>query len=72
MIEQLKKNQLALTYGFENLIASNRDVLTLNEMPKIEGEEITIASLENRFGQEEKDILENFGLPKPGNLMKMS
>ena len=65
VIEQLRENQLALTGGFRDLVESNRDVLSLKELPfpsGVEGEaalgqepkeKTMIAVANNRFVEDE-------------------
>ena len=77
--EQLRKNELALTDGFKDLVESNRDIITLNkELPQIEApfegpseKGITYADIDNRFDRDDKIILKNYGLPKPSELMSL-
>ena len=76
VIEQLRQNQRALTGDLRNLTESNRDLLTLQqELPQIEtpAEEkgVTLANVENRFNKNDKAILQQFGLPKPSELMNI-
>ena len=75
VIEQLRENQLALTEGFKDLVETNGDVITLNkELPQIEAEppkERITADVDNRFSQDEKNILKSFGLSMPRDLMSL-
>lgn len=66
IIEQLKKNQLALTEGIQ-------DIMTLNqELPQITYEERKefIANIENKFDEEDKKIIEYSGLDPPSALLQ--
>ena len=82
VIQQLEKNQLALTSGFQDLVESNKDILTLNkELPFAEQpaipphseatqETITVQP-NNMFTESElKFLKENFH--EPNDLLKMS
>ena len=57
IIEQLKENQLALTSGIQGIMA-------LPQKTK-EGRKDLIANIENRFDEEDRQILDKLGLIQP-------
>ena len=80
MIEQLQKNQLALTSGII------QDIMTLNrELPQITPEEfadpkelpapeekVIIADINKKFGEKDFEIIGKFGLVLPQDLLKLN
>ena len=79
IIEQLQKNQLALTSGIQ-------DIMTLNtELPQIAPEEfadpkelpapeekVIIADINKKFKEKDFEIIEKFGLVLPPDLLKLN
>ena len=76
LIEQLQKNQLALTKGFDGIIDANQRAIVFDtELPKaIEGQETgpTILNIDNAFNNDERNILKNKELLKPSDLTQVS
>ena len=70
VIEQLRQNQLALTGGIQDIVTLNRELPQLQ--PPDEERGVTQARIENRFNKNDKNILKNFKLPKPSELMGMA
>ena len=70
VIEQLRQNQLALTGGIQDIVTLNRELPQLQ--PPDEERGVTQARIENRFNKDDKNILKNFKLPKPSELMGMA
>ena len=73
VIEQLQKNQLALTSGIQDIMTLNR------ELPQIAPEELAItpkeekvyiANIGKRFNEEDMKIIEDLGLVTPAELLK--
>ena len=76
LIEQLQKNQLALTKGFDKVIDANQRAIVFDtELPKaIEDKETgpTILNIDNAFNNDERIILKNKELLKPSDLTQVS
>ena len=61
VIEQLKENQLALTSGIQALALPQKTV---------EDKKDLIANIENRFDEEDRQILDKLGLIQPSELFE--
>ena len=80
LIEQLQKNQKALTEGMDNILESNLKAITFQqELPQaIEGpsdepkKEPIQLDIENNFNKDDKIILNNLQLTKPKDLTQIS
>ena len=66
VIEQLKENQLALTSGIQDIMTLNR------ELPQVTYEERKdlTANIENRFDDEDRQIIDKLGLIQPATLFQ--
>ena len=86
VIQQLEKNQLALTSGFKDLAETQKDILTLNKELPFAGEqptdtqpaipapppgEVITVKPNNMFTESELEYLKEF-FHEPNNLLKMS
>jgi len=78
VIEQLQKNQKALTEGIGNIVeASQRAITFEEELPKaIKGpdepkREPSILDVDNNFDKNDRIILNNYDLMKPANLTQV-
>ena len=82
LIEQLQKNQKAITQGMDNILESNLRAITFQqELPQaqaIEGpsdepkKEPIQLNIENNFNKDDKIILNNLQLTKPKDLTQIS
>ena len=67
VIEQLQKNQLALTSGIQDIMTLNAELpqITAEEPVAPENREDFIANIENRFESEDRQIIDKLGLIPP-------
>ena len=75
VIEQLQKNQLALTSGIQDIMTLNTELpkITAEEMPDLptpKEEKVFIANIEKRFDEKDNEIIDELGLIKPRELLK--
>ena len=75
VIEQLHKNQLALTSGIQDIMTLNTELpkITAEEMPDLptpKEEKVFIANIEKRFHEKDNEIIDELGLIKPSELLK--
>ena len=76
VIEQLQKNQLALTSGIQDIITLNRELpqIAPEEMPELpitpKEEKVFIANIGKRFDEKDMEIIDELGLIKPSKLLK--
>ena len=75
VIEQLQKNQLALTSGIQDIMTLNRELpqIAPEEMqksPAPKEEKVFIANIEKRFDEKDNEIIDELGLIKPSELLK--
>ena len=75
IIEQLQRNQLALTQGFDDIIDANQRAIMFNtELPKAIEEEKTGPTkleIDNDYNNNERTILNNYKLLKPSDLTQV-
>ena len=79
MIEQLQKNQLALTSGLEDIMTLNRELPQVKpedfggprELPAPE-EKVLIANIDKKFNEEEMEIIKKNKLMAPSELLKLN
>ena len=79
MIEQLQKNQLALTSGLEDIMTLNRDLPQVKpedfggpkELPAPE-EKVLIADINKKFNEEDFEYFEKNSLILPTDLLKLN
>ena len=79
VIEQLKKNQLALTSGIQDIMTLNRELPQITpedfvgpkELPAPE-EKVIIADINKKFGEKDFVIIGKFGLVLPDDLLKLN
>ena len=77
VIEQLQKNQLALTSGLEDIMALNRELPQLEpedaprELPA-PNEQVLMANMDKKFNEEEKATLNKNDLMAPSQLLKLN
>ena len=79
VIEQLQKNQLALTSGLEDIMALNRELPQLEpedlgeprELPASD-EQVLMANMDKKFNEEEKATLNKNKLMAPSELLKLN
>ena len=76
VIEQLQKNQLALTSGIQDIITLNRELpqIAHEEMQELpitpKEEKVFIANIGKRFDEKDMEIIDELGLIKPSELLK--
>ena len=76
MIEQLQKDQLALTSGIQDIITLNRELpqIAPEEMQELpitpKEEKVYIANIGKRFDEKDLEIIEDLGLVTPADLLK--
>ena len=76
VIEQLQKNQLALTSGIQDIITLNRELpqIAPEEMQELaitpKEEKVFIANIGKRFIEKDMEIIDELGLIKPSELLK--
>ena len=76
MIEQLQKNQLALTSGIQDIMSLNRELpqIAPEEMQEVpitpKEENVFIVNIGKRFDEEDMEIIDELGLIKPSTLIK--
>ena len=78
VIEQLQKNQLALTSGIQDIMTLNRELPQVEpedfggpkELPALE--EKALANLDNKFTKEEKEIIKKNNFMDPSELLKLN
>ena len=76
VIEQLQKNQLALTGGIQDIISLNRELpqIAPEEMQELaitpKEEKVFIANIGKRFDEKDMVIIDELGLIKPSELLK--
>ena len=79
MIEQLQKNQKALTSGIQDIMTLNRELPQIapeelegaKELPAPETE-IIMADIDKKFGEKDKKILGRYQLRMPSLLLKLN
>ena len=79
VIEQLQKNQLALTSGIQDIMTLNRELPQITpeefadpkELPAPE-EKVIIADINKKFGEKDFEIIGKFGLVLPQDLLKLN
>ena len=79
VIEQLQKNQVALTSGLEDIMALNRELPQLKpedlgeprELPAPD-EQVLMANMDKKFNEEEKATLNKNNLRAPSELLKLN
>ena len=79
MIEQLQKNQKAITSGIQDIMTLNRELPQIapeefadpKELPAPE-EKVIIADINKTFGEKDFEIIEKFGLILPPDLLKLN
>ena len=79
VIEQLQKNQKALTSGIQDIMTLNRELPQIapdkfadpKELPAPE-EKVTIADINKKFGENDFEIIGKFGLVLPPDLLKFN
>ena len=79
VIEQLQKNQLALTSGLEDIMALDRELPQLEpedlgeprELPA-PNEQVLMANMDKKFNEEEKATLNKNKLMAPSELLKLN
>ena len=77
MIEQLKKNQLALTSGIQDIMTLNRDLpqITPDDIPgelPAPKEKVTTANISQKFNEKAMVIIREKGLLDPAELLKLN
>ena len=77
VIEQLKKNQLALTSGIQDIMTLNQELpqITPEELegPKeLPAPEVTIANINQKFGEKDFEIIRENNLQAPADLLKLN
>ena len=75
VIEQLQKNQLALTSGIQDIMTLNRELPQLEpeDAPKeLPAPEKVMANIDKKFNEEEKEILKKNQLMAPSELLKLN
>ena len=75
VIEQLQKNQLALTSGIQDIMSLNKELPQIapgemQELPTPPEEKVIIANIGKRFDEKDMEIIDEFGLIKPSELLK--
>ena len=74
MIEQLQKNQKAITSGIQDIMTLNTELpqITPEEMRELPAprEKVFIANIEKRFDEKDNKIIDELGLIKPAELLK--
>ena len=72
VIEQLQKNQLALTSGIQDIMTLNRELpqITPEEIPAPKEENVFMANIEKKFDEKDMAIIDELGLIKPSELLK--
>ena len=76
VIEQLQKNQLALTSGIQDIITLNRELpqIAPEEMQELpitpKEEKVFIANIGKGFDEKDMEIIDELGLIKPSELLK--
>ena len=75
VIEQLQKNQLALTSGIQDIMTLNRELPQLEpeDSPKeLPAPEKVMANIDKKFNEEEKEIIKKNQLIAPSELLKLN
>ena len=77
VIEQLQKNQVALTSGLEDIMALNRELPQLEpedlgEPRELPAPEQLMANMDKKFNEEEKATLNKNKLMAPSELLKLN
>ena len=75
VIEQLQKNQLALTSGIQDIVTLNRELPQLEpeDAPKeLPAPEKVMANIDKKFNEEEKEIIKKNQLMAPSELLKLN
>ena len=75
VIDQLQKNQLALTSGIQDIMTLNRELPQLEpeDAPKeLPAPEKVMANIDKKFNEEEKEIIKKNQLMTPSELLKLN
>ena len=79
VIEQLKKNQLALTSGIQDIMTLNTELPQITPEDFVEpkelpapGKKITIADISQKFNEKEMEIIREKDLLAPAELLKLN
>ena len=79
IIDQLQKNQVALTSGIQDIMTLNRELPQLEpedfggprELPAPD-EKVLMANIDKKFNEEEMEIIKKYNLEAPSELLKLN